>query len=140
MNKSGVGTGWRECPGAGTDVLTGILTTAGADSGYWQTSPILLQFMQVGMFSWHFTFLLLQLKHPRRDLVWPFRGMGLRRALVFNEALVLGELADVCWAESGVESGTCTVLSAEGDLEVDSGYESSLSSLSMLASSIRTGL
>lgn len=50
-------------------------------SGYWHTRPMRAQLEHSGRFSWHLTFLLLQLRQPRRDFVWPFLGIGLRRVL-----------------------------------------------------------
>jgi hypothetical protein len=52
---------------------------AGRVSGYSQTRPMRVQLEHSGSVSGHLTFLRLQLKQPRRDLVWPFRGIGLRR-------------------------------------------------------------
>lgn len=53
----------------------------GRASGYSHGRPKRTQLAHSGSVSGHFTFLRLQLKQPRRDLVWPFRGIGLRRGL-----------------------------------------------------------
>ena len=37
-----------------------------------------MQWLHSGCLSLHLILRLLQLKHPRRDLVCPFRGIGLR--------------------------------------------------------------
>jgi hypothetical protein len=47
-------------------------------AGYSHCSPALVQWPHSGCHSLHLILRRLQLKQPRRDLVCPFRGMGLR--------------------------------------------------------------
>jgi hypothetical protein len=54
----------------------------------------------------HFTLLRLQLEHPVRDLVWPFRGIG--RLLVTVEVSVLGR--DLDDANEGVSKDSIEYL------------------------------
>jgi len=82
-------------------------------SGYSHTKPMRVQWAHSGRVSWHLTFLRLQLKQPRRDLVWPLRGMGLRRMLMVSsvpdaDGVADGVAAGVAEAEDGPESGGST--------------------------------
>lgn len=43
-----------------------------------QCNPALKQWLHSGCLSLHLILRRLQLKHPRRDLVWPFLGIGFR--------------------------------------------------------------
>lgn len=66
-------------------VRNGRLTLVDGSTGlrrcfgwYSHSSPRRRQGPHSGETSSHLTFLLLQLEHPPRDLVWPFLGMGRR--------------------------------------------------------------
>lgn len=70
-------------------------------SGYRHSRPIRVQLEHAGRDSWHLTFLRLQLKQPRRDFVWPFRGTGRRRILTLSSVADPDGVTDI---EAGSES------------------------------------
>jgi hypothetical protein len=74
-------------------------------SGYSHTRPMRVQWAHSGSVSWHLTFRRLQLRQPRRDLVWPFRGTGLRRTRTDSSAPDADADADAD-ADSGLNPGS----------------------------------
>jgi hypothetical protein len=62
--------------------VEGPTSGSGERTGYWHSRPMRVQLEHSGNVSWHLTFRRLQLRQPRRDLVCPFLGMGLRRLTV----------------------------------------------------------